>query len=72
MHASNSKHKNVKQDFERSGITIKEWALKHGYKPRTVYAVITGQLKCTRGVSHQITVELGIKPKASPSIHFDR
>jgi len=53
----------IKQNFEERGQAISEWARAHGYKPRTVYAVISGQLKCKRGVGHRIAVDLGLKKR---------
>ena len=40
----------------------------HGYKPRTVYAVLCGQTKDTRGVSHEIAVALGLKAKSEGTL----
>lgn len=54
----------VKRSFEEQGEAIAGWARRHGYKPRTVYAVLSGQLKCRRGKSHLIAVALGVKKRA--------
>ena len=62
------KREQVRRQFESEGISIKEWALKRGYCPRTVYAVIQGGLQCKRGVSHRIAVDLGLK--SAPSDKF--
>ncbi len=51
----------VRRQFEPEGISINAWAKMRGYKPRTVYAVLSGQLACRHGISHQIAVDLGIK-----------
>ena len=53
----------VRQQFEAEGLSIKEWAEKRGYSPRTVYAVLQGALRCRRGISHKIAVDLGLKPR---------
>ena len=53
----------AKARLDAEGVSIREWAQMRGYNPRTVYAVLNGQLKCKRGVSHRIAVELGIKPR---------
>jgi gp16 family phage-associated protein len=53
----------VKDRFEAEGISIAEWARKNGYQYRTVIAVLSGELKAKRGVSHRIAVALGIKAK---------
>jgi gp16 family phage-associated protein len=51
----------VRATFVAEGVSIKEWARARGYNPMTVYRVINGKTKCTRGISHQIAVELGLK-----------
>ena len=51
----------VLKEFSFKGDTIAAWAARHGYKKRTVYAVLAGQLKGNSGVSHRIAVELGLK-----------
>lgn len=51
----------VKADFAYRGESLAEWARERGYKRRTVYAVVSGELKGGRGVSHKIAVELGMK-----------
>jgi gp16 family phage-associated protein len=56
----------IKGRFGREGISIREWARARGYSWRTVYAVLNGELKGNRGLSHQIAVELGLK--AEPKI----
>ena len=53
----------VRQQFEAEGLSIKEWAEMRGYSPRTVYAVLQGSLRCRRGVSHRIAIDLGLKPQ---------
>ncbi len=51
----------VRARFEAEGLTIKEWAEARGYHHRTVYAVLKGELRCTRGKTHRIAVDLGLK-----------
>lgn len=51
----------VKARFEAEGITIRDWAIANGFKPRTVYAVLNGELKGRRGVTHRIAVALRLK-----------
>lgn len=55
-------HKKLKARFAARGESITQWAKEHGYNLRTVYAVIGGEIKATRGVSHRIAVDLGLKP----------
>lgn len=56
----------VKDRFEAEGISIAEWARNNGYQYRTVIAVLSGELKAKRGISHRIAVALGIKAKPVP------
>ncbi len=65
---SSQRLEQAKQQFEAEGISINEWAKMRGYKPRTVYAVLSGQLSCRHGISHKIAVELGLK--AAPQRTF--
>ncbi len=51
----------VKEDFIRQGDTVANWAKRHGFNKFTVYRVLDGTLKCRRGISHKIAVELGLK-----------
>lgn len=60
-------HVYVKNMMERNGISIADWARDRGFNVRTVYAVIRGELKCKRGVSHQIAVALGLKSTQNSS-----
>ncbi|GHC22118.1 gp16 family phage-associated protein [Gemmobacter caeni] len=53
----------VRKQFIAEGISIRAWAESRGYKPRTVYAVLQGQLACRHGVSHRIAVDLGLKAR---------
>ncbi|WP_413873920.1 DNA-binding protein [Albidovulum sp.] len=56
----------VRRQFAAEGVSVNQWAKARGYRPRTVYAVLSGQLMCSRGASHQIAVALGLK---SPPKH---
>lgn len=51
----------VRRQFAAEGVSVRQWAKSHGYNPRTVYAVLAGQLACSRGASHQIALALGLK-----------
>jgi gp16 family phage-associated protein len=58
----------VREQFEAEGLSIKAWAEERGYSPRTVYAVLQGSLRCKRGVSHRIAVDLGLKAQPSKKL----
>jgi gp16 family phage-associated protein len=51
----------VKAEFRKKGVTIDEWAKKHGFKTQAVYIVIAGKAKCYYGNAHKIAVALGLK-----------
>lgn len=58
----------VKSEFAAEGVSIKDWAKARGYNPRTVYAVLYGQTKNTRGITHEIAVALGLKAKPAGNL----
>lgn len=47
--------------FHSTGTSVISWARENGYKPSIVYEVLNGRMKCLRGMSHRIAVQLGIK-----------
>lgn len=51
----------VKQDFERAGISIGSWAKQNGFSRQDVYSVLNGQNKAKYGKAHAIAVALGLK-----------
>lgn len=51
----------IKLDFDKSGMSIAEWARQHGYSYQSVQRVLNGQSKNKRGQSHDIAVALGLK-----------
>ena len=51
----------VREDFERKGISVRGWAIENGFNPLTVYQILNGKRQCRIGVGHKIGVTLGIK-----------
>ncbi len=51
----------VKDDFYRKGITVKDWAERNGFKYTQVIDVLRKPGPCSYGHSHKIAVLLGIK-----------
>jgi len=51
----------VKQQFARHGLSIREWAAARGFSEGLVYAVLKGKNKATRGESFRIAVALGLR-----------
>jgi gp16 family phage-associated protein len=57
----------VKAAFAARGESFKSFAARRGYSVKTVYAVLNGQKKGTRGITHCIAVDLGLKPRQEPT-----
>ena len=51
----------LKENLDRQGKTLAQWAREHGYTPRDVYLVVGGQRKGRDGKGHEIAVKLGLK-----------
>ena len=51
----------VKREFQRAGISIREWARTNGFAYEAVYGVLNGRFRGERGNSHRIAVALGLK-----------
>lgn len=50
----------IKDDFEKKGITISEWSLEHNFSRDLVYRILnTNRLPC-RGESRRIAIALGL------------
>lgn len=56
----------ARNEFTKSGETIRGWASRHGFREALVYAVLGGRVRGTRGQSHEIALALGLKKVASP------
>lgn len=52
----------VKKILSEHGMSVRDFAKKHGFSDSLVYAVLAGKNKATRGESHRIAVALGLKP----------
>jgi len=55
----------VRQWFDREGVTVQDWALAHSFRPENVYAVLSGRTRGRRGEAHRIAVELGLKTRST-------
>ncbi len=51
----------VREEFFKQGVSIADWARKHGVKYGQVIDVLRTDRECHRGNSHKIAVLLGIK-----------
>ena len=44
-----------------TGMSINDWAQRHGFAPKLVYSILEGRRRCARGQSHRIAVLLDLK-----------
>lgn len=51
----------AREEFDRKGVAVAEWARQNGFSRNLVYGVLSGSKKCFRGQSHKIAVLLGMK-----------
>lgn len=62
----------VKAQFRAEGLTLAAWARAKGFNPRTVYRVLSGEIKGGYGEAHRIAVALGLKEEpAEPRFRTD-
>jgi gp16 family phage-associated protein len=54
-------HKEVKEEFDRTGTSVAEWARKHRFTYSSVCDVLHNRNKGKRGEGHCIAVALGLK-----------
>jgi gp16 family phage-associated protein len=51
----------VREDFNKTGVSIADWAREHEFKYSQVVDVLRSDRQCRRGNSHKIAVLLGLK-----------
>ena len=56
----------IRAEFDRKGLSYSAWAMKNGFSPSLVIAILNDDdrnpaRKCLRGTSHNIAVALGLK-----------
>jgi len=51
----------VRAAFDRCGVSVSSWAVKHGIPRNIVSGVLQGRLKGKRGHAHNAAVLLGLK-----------
>ena len=65
MAAHQARCEQVRRKFEDSGMTVAEWARRHGFSVGCVYDVLRGKSLGRRGEAHRVAVALGIKRQAA-------
>jgi len=51
----------VRKQFKKAGMTIRQWAKDNKFNERIVYAVISGENQGNYGKAHEVAVRLGLK-----------
>lgn len=51
----------VRDELDRQGLSLADFARAHGLAPRTIYRVLEGRHKGRRGQAHRAAVALGLK-----------
>lgn len=51
----------VRDEFNRKGISITSWATANHFSPNLVFELLSGRKKGIRGEAHKIAVKLGLK-----------
>jgi len=57
----------AKSKLRAQGLTLKQWALDHGFEYVTVSRVVRGVQKGNYGIGHEIAVALGMKKASANS-----
>lgn len=52
----------VREAFNLRGVSVSDWARRHGVSAQLTYRVLAGRSLGRRGQSHNICVLLGLKP----------
>ena len=52
----------VREEFRRRGMSVSDWARRHGVSAQLTYRILAGRTVGQRGQSHEICVLLGLKP----------
>ncbi len=55
----------IRRLFRDEGVTLSDWARRHGFSRLSVYSALAGRTQGVRGEAHQVAVALGLK--APPS-----
>ena len=51
----------ARAEFDRCGVSVSSWAVKHGIPRNIASGVLQGRLKGKRGYAHNAAVLLGLK-----------
>jgi len=51
----------IRRLFRDEGVTLSDWARRHGFSRLSVYSALAGRTQGVRGEAHQVAVALGLK-----------
>jgi len=60
----------VRRWFFDEGLTVVDWAHRHGFPPAAVYALLAGRTRGCRGQAHRAAVALGLKSSGQAGDDF--
>ena len=55
----------IRRLFRDEGVTLSDWARRHGFSRLAVYSALAGRTQGVRGEAHQVAVALGLKARPS-------
>ena len=58
---TSERKKKAKEIMSKQGVTVKEWARRHGVSVTLVNAVINNKTSCSINKGHKVAVLLGLK-----------
>lgn len=58
---TSERKKKAKEIMSKHGLTLKEWARRHGVSVTLVHAVINNKTSCSINKGHKVAVLLGLK-----------
>ena len=58
---TSERKKKAKEIMSKHGLTLKEWARRHGVSANLVNAVINSKTSCSINKGHKVAVLLGLK-----------
>ncbi len=62
----------AKAEFRAQGMSIRAWAVGHGYSTSLVYGLLSGRIVGLRGRAHEVAIALGLKPAPSKIAVYER
>lgn len=68
---SETRREDLKREFQARGINIAAWAVRNGFEPSVVYALLDGRTRGLRGKAFDVARVMGMTPAPDCSNRFD-